>query len=71
MDPAALAMLADLGLERRDIVSAPDDDRRAHVDPREQARVAAESKARRAKLGGEAKGAESERDARLRAWNSK
>ena len=64
-------MQADLGLERRDVVSAPEENRRGYVDPREQAKVLADVKARRAKFDGEASGEEDERAARLRAWNSK
>ena len=74
MDAVALAMLADLGLERRDVVSAPEEvskNGRVRIDPREQARVLADVQARRAKYGGEANGEEDLRAARLRAWNSK
>ena len=74
MDPDALRMLADLGLARRDIVSAPDEipksGRRERQDPREQAQVAAEFEARRHRTVPDKSNGGDERAARLKAWNS-
>lgn len=74
MDADALRMLADLGLERRDLVSAPDDVpsiRRVREDPREQAAIAKAFEKRRSDSSKGANGTEDERTARLKAWNSK
>ena len=77
MDADALRMLADLGLERRDIVSAPDADskgRACHEDPRQKAALVARFEARRVEReddtasGGDQKAAE--RAGQLKAWNS-
>lgn len=73
MDADALRMLADLGLERRDIVSAPEEVPRARQireDPREQAAVAADFEARRRRNRLTDTGDGDERMARLKAWNS-
>lgn len=73
MDADALRMLADLGLERRDIVSAPDEIPKGHrvrEDPREQAAVAADFEARRRRNRLTETGDGDERMARLKAWNS-
>lgn len=72
MDPDVARMMADLGLERRDVVSAPTADgkgRGAREDPRAQAAIAADFEARRTRIL--AGGPNDERAARLRAWNSK
>ena len=72
MDAGARRMLADLGLERRDIVSAPDEIPRARGpqdDPREQAFVAAAFEKRR-KQTYDVDGNDDARAKRLKAWNS-
>lgn len=72
MDADACRMLADLGLERRDIVSAPDEIPRARAsrdDPREQAFVAAAFEKRR-KQTHDANGDGDARAERLKVWNS-
>lgn len=71
MDPAALHMMADLGLERRDTVSAPNftlNGRRGHVDPLQRATVARAFEDRRNSSRNQHNGV---RTARLKAWNSK
>lgn len=73
MDAEALRMLADLGLERRDVVSAPDEvpkGRHYREDPREQAAIAAAFEARRKQNSRDDVGGGDERAACLRAWNS-
>lgn len=74
MDADALRMLADLGIDRRDVVSAPAEaskGRNYREDPREQAAIAAEFEARRKNHGGDdINSGGDERAARLRAWNS-
>ena len=65
-------MMADLGLTRRDIVSAPDEDfkkNRVQIDPRAQATAVADFRARRSQITAEDTG-DDVRAARLRAWNS-
>lgn len=72
MDADALRMLADLGLERRDIVSAPDEISRARTqreDPSEQAAVAAAFESRRKQVNGGGSDDDA-RAKRLEAWNS-
>lgn len=73
MDADTLRMLADLGLERRGLVSAPDEipkGPRVREDPREQAAVAADFEARRLRNKLNATGDDDERAIRLKAWNS-
>ena len=74
MNADALRMLADLGVERRDVVSAPVEiakGRNYQEDPREQAAVAADFEARRRKdERSDAHAGSDDRAARLRAWNS-
>ena len=73
MDADALRMLADLGLERRDIVSAPECDARGRPireDPRAQQAVLADVEARRTKHSADDFGGAGEYAGRLRAWNS-
>ena len=73
MDAATAQMVADLGLARRNEVSAPDADskgRAVNVDPREQAATQAEVQRRQAKASAPAAAGENEVSARLRAWNS-
>ena len=73
MDDAA-QMMADLGLERRDVVSAPLADSKGRAiceDPREQAAALNNvvARCRRHVGGGTAEG--DEHASRLHAWNSK
>lgn len=73
MDADALRMLADLGITRRDAVSAPEEipkGRQLREDPREQAAAARAFEKRRAGCGHDGNGVEGERAARLKAWNS-
>ena len=72
MDAQALRMLADLGLARRDVISAPEDfGRRQRTDPREQDAVAAAFEALRKQTTSNNVGEGDGRATRLRAWNSK
>lgn len=74
MDAEALRMMADLGLERRDLVSAPDgipSSRHPREDPREQLLIAKAFEARRTESSKDDNGLGDERAARLKAWNSK
>ena len=66
-------MMADLGLARRDIVSAPNADSRGRIvreDPHQQAALLADVEARRARHNTKGGADGDERGARLRAWNS-
>ncbi|KAK5127506.1 hypothetical protein LTR85_006845 [Meristemomyces frigidus] len=72
MDPETAQMMADLGLARRDFVSAPEADARGRMvreDPRQQQAIKAAFEARRAKTR-DVGSAENERSARLSAWNT-
>lgn len=73
MDANAARMMADLGLARRDHVSAPEEhsNRRVRVDPREQAEVQRDVEARRAKGAKAPATDEDDSTARINAWNSK
>jgi hypothetical protein len=65
-------MMADLGLARRDLVSAPEADakgRRLRDDPYQQRMMRAKEEERRARLGNEETG-ESRQTALLKRWNS-
>lgn len=63
-------MMADLGLSRRDLVSAPEDGGFRRSDPRKQQDVVKEFEARRTRLQ-RTDSAADEQVQRLRAWNSK
>lgn len=74
MDADIRRMMADLGLARRDEVSAPEDlpkARQARVDYREQAKIAADFEGRRTKIENEALKGKDERTAKMKAWHSK
>ena len=70
---AAAQMMADLGLVRRDVVSAPEDKKnQRQISVHEQAQIQRDFAARRAKAtSAPATSGEDERTARIRAWNSK
>lgn len=70
MDAATAQMMADLGLARRDLVSAPEDIQPARTDPRARAAVAAEVSSRRRQAAAGGSGNQDDSTARLRAWNS-
>ena len=73
MDADALRMLADLGIERRDAVSAPVEaskGRNYRDDSRQHAAIAADFEARRKHhVNGDAHDGADGHAARLRAWN--
>ncbi|KAK3706027.1 hypothetical protein LTR37_013021 [Vermiconidia calcicola] len=72
MDAITLQMMADLGIQRRDIVSAPSTDARGRVvreDTQQQDAIRDQVDARRRRHAGAADG-EDTRTARLRAWNT-
>jgi len=74
MDADVRRMMADLGLSRRDEVSAPEDlpkARQTRVDPREQAKLAADFEGRRAKIDKQALSGNDGRAAKMKAWHSK
>lgn len=76
MDPDDVArMLADLGSARRDQVSAPSDELRGRPvrpDTRAQQAILAEDVARRQRIcKGPRDGAQAEKAAALKAWNSR
>lgn len=72
MDADTLRMLADLGLDRREVLSAPTGDEKGHgyrSNLHEEADILANEEARRHQQTRDRGG--SSRDVAIRAWNSK